>query len=134
MKRILITTLLACLSASPASFGGIGDTYYCKMVEHIGFHTDELVYFTPEPFTFRWKRGEIVFGKGGFFSGSTKPITDSHSLPTYFHGGTNGSEAFSFNEGRFRWTIATNTTREYVFEKNLNEVMFVTADCSKFDD
>ena len=134
MKRILITTLLTCLSVPPAAFGGIGDTYYCDEVERVGYARDAIVRYKTERFTFRWNKDEIVFGKGSVWSDFTLPIRPGFNLSR-----TNKFVArgllytIMFADGRFR-SVYTNLTSVEELDKDRLEAQIVIANCSKFDD
>ena len=133
MKRILLTTLLTCLSAPPAAFSGVGDTYYCDMVESAGYKKDAIERYKPGRFTFRWNKGEIVFGKGGYFSESTWVISNDWSVLNRFDGGGEYNR-IAFVDGRFRFVGLLNGTKEQADELGSSEVRFIIANCSKFDD
>ena len=133
MKRILLTTLLACLSTPPAAFSGIGDTYYCDMVEQAGYRKDVIQRYQRERFTFRWAETEIVFGKGGYFNEHKLWIEADYDSQEVFYAGSNYS-LVTFVEGRFRYTRQSIATKETEDEKGNSEAMFIIANCSKFDD
>ena len=134
MKRTLIITLLACLSASPAAFGGIGDSYYCAMVEQATFQKGAIEQYKPDRFTFRWKEGEIVFGKGSFLGGKSSLITADHSSQNTFFSESE-QDNIKFLDGRFRYARLSIASKELIDEsENRAELIFITANCEKFDD
>ena len=133
MKRILKTTLLACLSVSHAAFGGIGDTYYCDVVEHVTYEKDAIQRYKPDRFTFRWNKNEIVFGKGGYFADSTAPISSDWSARNIFSGGKDHERLFFF-DGRLRYVSAFFGTKEQADKMGFHEMRTIIADCSKFND
>ena len=130
MKPILLTALLTCLSVSPAAFGGIGDTYYCDMVERAGFDSGERVRFELQRFTFRWKKDEIVFGKGGYFNNATLPIRENYNSTNTFTSG-HSYDVLVFLDGRFRYSIVSPLETDFGL---MPEIKWILANCSKFDD
>ena len=134
MKRILITTLLACLSTPPAAFSGIGDTYYCDIVEDAGYKKGKIERYKPGRFTFCWNKGEIVFGKGSTFFDGTSVISNEFSNIDQFDAATGQWDRITFVDGRFRYVSLLNGTKEQADELGFPEASIIIANCSKFDD
>ena len=121
MKKLLITLMLI----SPFSFADWGDVYYCQMTSYSetsleGKRTD----YNLKKFQFKLDqtKNAMVFGKGGYFSGSVLGLwfAESVSYAESWYAGDNLARAY-FDKGKFLYSL-TGTTG----------IVSISANCDKF--
>ena len=80
------------------------------------------------------KEGEIVFGKGSYLGGKSSRITADYSSQNTFFSESE-HDNIKFVDGRFRYARLSIASKELIDESdNRAEMIFIIANCSKFDD
>ena len=121
MKHILyILILLGFMSVASAD---VGDVYYCQSSKIVMIKEGSVEEFSAQQFNFKRNEKELVFGKGGYFSETIKPLT--HSIDEWFRGNDELSGGYiDYRDGKFGYA-------SYNFVED--RTLVIMASCDTFE-
>ena len=125
IKKIITGLALSMLLGSEMAAADWGDVYYCKMTNYVKIELDgEFKKYALDKFQLKIDQAKksIVFGKGGFFSNSVKPLVEDRYWPK--QDSWNAYSRYSalyLHEGKFLY-LSTHTSNSRA----------ISANCDKF--
>ena len=125
VKRLITGLALSMLLSSGTANADWGDVYYCKMTNYVKIELDgEFKKYALDKFQLKIDQAKksIVFGKGGFFSNSVKPLVEDRYWPK--QDSWNAYSRYSalyLHEGKFLYSMI-----------GTRSLVSISADCDKF--